>query len=68
MNIELLKYMGRKVRFSKDPSHQEYTVFGINWANDHVMFFVDDRGTSAHYSELELVPEEVDEDEGWYPI
>ncbi len=63
MNLELLKFLGRKVYLMDDEN--EYTVLGIYWASEHLLLGSELGSFSMHYSVCELVPEEDDE-EGWY--
>lgn len=62
MNIDLLKFMDRKVRIRKDPSHQEYIVLGIYWASEHILLVGDGGTMHVPYQDLDLVPENEDED------
>jgi hypothetical protein len=61
MNVSLLKFMKRMVRIRKDITHQAYRVAGINWDNDHILLVGDDLFW-VHHSELDLVPEEIEDE------
>lgn len=66
MNIELLKFMDSRVRIKRDISHQEYRVAGIVWSTDCILVMLNSGITPIYHTLLELVPEETDEDVGWY--
>lgn len=61
MNVNLLKFMNRKVRIREDTDNEIYTVLGIYWASEQIVLSVD-RGTiSVPYRDLDLVPEDSED-------
>lgn len=66
MNVELLQFINKLVRVKGDITHQEYKVLGILWDNDNLILSGEKGNFKVHHSKATLVPEEKDEDEGWY--
>lgn len=62
MNLELLKFLNCCVRIKKDITHQEYTVLGILWASERIILGSEHATISVHHSELDIIPEEEDEE------
>ncbi len=62
MNLSLLKFMNRRVRVRKDISHQEYKVAGVNWDTEKVLVLFGTHNAWVDPSELDLVPEEDEEE------
>lgn len=58
-NLDLLKFMGERVRIKKDISHQEYEVFGILWDTEELLVF--ELGKPIHYTKVDIIPRKDDE-------
>lgn len=63
MNIELLKFINRKIRILNDITHQEYDVVGANWATDCLLFFMGNRLKTVHHSQVVIIEGNNDEEE-----
>lgn len=56
MNVELLRFMNRRVRIRKDISHEEYTVLGLDWNSECILLSTHNGILPIHNTELDLVP------------
>ena len=66
MNVQLMVFLKRQVRLIGDISHQEYDVLGLSWETENLLLSGDKGPFWIHHSKVTLVPEEKDENEGWY--
>lgn len=62
MKIELMKFMRRRVSLEG----VEYDVLGLSWTTENLLLAAEGFNFWIHHSKVTLVPEEKDEDEGWY--